>query len=174
MPNICWWTITFYNPTKELREYLRDISKNKNASIEEFVCPMPPDIKASTLPGSWSDAWYNWSCNNRGSKRWTYDHYIQEDKDDEIEITFSTAWSPIDDSILEKLSRYCDSLEYSYDEPWMCFSWTRYACNWEITESEDYDDAYFWQWIICPECWCHNDPECYECDCCDHVFEEVD
>lgn len=108
MPNICWWTITFYNPSKELREYLRDISKNKNASIEEFVCPMLPDIKASTLPNSWSDAWYNWSCKNRGSKWGTYDHYIQEDKDDEIEITFSTAWSPIKDEILEKLSRHCD------------------------------------------------------------------
>lgn len=174
MPNICWWTITFYNPSKELREHLRYANKNSTPSIEEFVCTMPPEIKATTLPDSWSDEWYDWSCKNRGSKRWTYDHYIQEDDDEHIEILFSTAWSPINDSILEKLSEHCDSLEYSYDEPWMWFSWTRYACNWEITESEDYDDAYFWQAVICPECWCHNGPEDEECGSCDFIFSEAD
>lgn len=173
MPNICWWTITFYNPSKELREYLRDISKNKNASIEEFVCPMPPDIKTSTLPNSWSDAWHDWSCKNRGSKWGTYDHYIQEDKDDEIEITFSTAWSPIKDEILEKLSQHCDSLEYYFEEPWMNFSGERFAQDWEITESEDYEDAYFWDGVICTECWCINDPERYECQSCELIFSEA-
>lgn len=103
----------------------------------------------------------------------TYDHYIQEDKDDEIEITFSTAWSPIDDSILEKLSRHCDSLEYYFEEPWMNFSGERFAQDWEITESEDYEDACFWDGVICPECWCINDHERYECQSCELVFSEV-
>lgn len=97
----------------------------------------------------------------------TYDHYIQEDKDDEIEITFSTAWSSIKDEILEKLSRHCDSLEYYFEEPWMNFSGERFAQDWEITESEDYDDAYFWDWVICPE------PERYECQSCELIFSEA-
>ena len=173
MPNICWWTITFYGPSKKLREYLRSMNKSKNALIEEFVCPMPPNIKASTLPNSWSDAWYDWSCKNRGSKWGTYDHYIQEDNNKHIEITFSTARSPINDSILEKLSKHCKYLTYTFNEPWMNFSGERTACNWEITESEDYDDAYFWDGIICPECWYISDPENYKCDCCELVFSEA-
>lgn len=134
---------------------------------------MPPDIKASTLPNSLSDAWYDWSCKNRGSKWGTYGHYIQEDKNSNIEITFSTAWSPIKNEILKKLSKHCEYLTYAYDETWMNFSGKRTARNWEITESEDYEDAYFWNGVICPECWCVNDPENCECDSCEHVFEEA-
>ena len=172
MPNICWWTIKFYGPSKELREHLRYANKNSTPSIEEFVCPMPPEIKATTLPNSWSDDWYERSCKNRGSKRWTYDHYIQEDDDEHIEITFSTAWSPINDEILEKLSKHCESLTYNFDEIWMWFSWVRSVQDWGFTEYKDYEDGYYGKAVICLECWCHNGPEDYECGSCEYVLQE--
>lgn len=115
MANYCSGTITFVQPTTKLRNFLYKIN-GKDKPLESFVCPMPKKIKDNVNSNGKDDAWYYWSIQNWGTKWWTFDLHIHRDRDKNITVYFTTAWSPIKDDIIAELSKHCSSLLYEFDE----------------------------------------------------------
>jgi len=67
--------------------------------------------------------WYTWCCNNWGTKWDTCEECIDVNEEDEIEVTFETAWNPatlIYDHLIETYPKL--SISWFYDEPGMEFA----------------------------------------------------
>lgn len=58
-----------------------------------------------------ADNWYDWCCNNWGTKWGCYDNEV-----DGGLYTFTTAWGPIADHIIKKLMEDIPSFNYSFEE----------------------------------------------------------
>jgi hypothetical protein len=80
--------------------------------------PMPKEVAQS-------EAWYNWSVNNWGTK-WDI-YYVGFDcvdkADDSYTYSFTTAWSPPERWLEHVVKQFPDLIfEISYYEPGMCFA----------------------------------------------------
>jgi len=64
------------------------------------------------------DRWYNWRCQHWDTKWDAYDLEILDDDEEQLEVTFNTAWSP-PEAICERIREdYPDvSVSWFYDEP---------------------------------------------------------
>lgn len=98
--------------------------------------------------------WYNWRIQNRWSKWGLCEcEAFPTWFGDELELQFWTAWSP-QIPVFKKLSKkYHCSVSYDYDEPWCWFSGSCKWVDWEEMYREEYDDAYYWEWVVCSKCW---------------------
>ena len=102
--------------------------------------------------------WYDWNCEHWWNKRGMCEagvDSINHWRDwYEVQINFRTARSPYSEEFIAKVSAKRNSpVYYEYNEPWMNFSWRMWAENWEITQSEQFDDAFYWEWLRCENCW---------------------
>ena len=70
--------------------------------------------------GKNDDRWYHWCIENWGTKWDCSELCVEYLDDDQLELTFSTAWSP-PEGIIEKLREKYPDLSFScfYDEPGM-------------------------------------------------------
>ena len=69
--------------------------------------------------GKTDDRWYDWQINNWGTK-WEPADISVEQCDEELELTFNTAWSPPEDICRAIREKYPDiSVSWFYDEPGM-------------------------------------------------------
>ena len=69
--------------------------------------------------GKQDDRWYNWRCQNWGTKWDAYSMEIDEvDMPNGFEVTFETAWSPPEEVCYAIKEQYDDlSISWFYDEP---------------------------------------------------------
>ena len=62
-----------------------------------------------------ADNWYDWALNNWGTKWGCYEGDFNED-DEKAHYSFSTAWSPVRDSIMYELLKEIPDMHYEWEE----------------------------------------------------------
>ena len=106
-----------------------EIKKGAEINIEDFTngdepggyenvmgryVPKDQKIRNMLVIKYGSDNWYDWSCAWWGTKWNAYDVEICEDKENYLQVDFTTAWdSPRE--VAEKLSKYCKKHNLSLD-----------------------------------------------------------
>ena len=146
MPNWCYNRVNVYgdSDTVDQVKEIYEIFENNNDPFHK-IFPIPdfknipnekgelPKLEQMKNPdgsvlwetynfpdGKNDDRWYHWCVENWGTK-WDCSELCVEYADDEqLELTFSTAWSP-PEGIIEKLREKYPDLTFScfYDEPGM-------------------------------------------------------
>jgi hypothetical protein len=109
MPNWCENNLTFSGDEEVIKriknwydEYQQ--SGKMDVGLFEFFYPMPKELELTTSPSPernqtliekyGSDNWYDWRCNNWGTK-WDVSEIIIEDKDEDfLWLSFNTPWCP--------------------------------------------------------------------------------
>jgi hypothetical protein len=132
MPNWCYNFLTIQAPSAELlQEFWSKAEKDgeETFSLKHWF-PIPEDQE---------NDWYNWCCENWGTK-WDVDGAdITHDSDESITINFNTAWaSP--KAFFRKISKDFPELNFiiSFDEPG-CDSFGFYEIqDGDIVDSEEY------------------------------------
>ena len=141
MPNWCYNRVSVYSENTKDMDELFDIFNNENP----FNALIPSPVWSETpnedgeLPvleehkdadgkvlftthkfpksGKTDDRWYDWQIQNWGTK-WEPTDLSVEQCDEELEITFNTAWSPPEDICRAIRNKYPDvSVSWFYDEP---------------------------------------------------------
>ena len=145
MPNWCYNRITIYGDSeteaklKEIEEIFESrepfneiypIPDFKNIPNEKGELPIEEVHKndegkvmwaTSNFPdGTNDDRWYHWCIANWGTKWDACDISIDYDDSEQLELEFSTAWSPPEGVMQELKDRYPDlGFTCFYDEPGM-------------------------------------------------------
>ena len=143
MPNWCYNRVSVYSENTKDMDELFDIFNNENP----FNALIPSPVWSETpnedgeLPvleehkdadgkvlftthkfpksGKTDDRWYDWQIQNWGTK-WEPADISVEQCDEELELTFNTAWSPPEDICRAIRNKYPDiSVSWFYDEPGM-------------------------------------------------------
>jgi len=143
MPNWCYNRVSIYSENIDQVTELFDIFNNPepfNALIpspkwsetpnEDGELPVLEEHKDSDgkvlftthkfpKSGKTDDRWYDWQIQNWGTK-WEPTDISVEQCDEELELTFNTAWSPPEDICRAIRNKYPDiSVSWFYDEPGM-------------------------------------------------------
>jgi len=126
MPNHVYNSISV---EEKYADRLRDIAE---VGLCRYYFPMPEELKGTNSPPrigvgkndnitqekydylkeKYGHAdWYGWCIANWGTKWGCYDNEV----DDGV-YTFTTAWSPVDDKIIQKLMEDIPSFQYSFEE----------------------------------------------------------
>jgi len=126
MPNHCFNKIEIYG--KEASKIASKIESEETPFDFTKIFPEPDYDKVEvfstfgekTKPVTKDQAWWDWRVQNWGTKWNSYDCEVIEMDDEQVEYTFSTAWSP-PEGVIEKLrEQYPDvSITAFYDEPGM-------------------------------------------------------
>tara|TARA_R100000654_G_C2686835_1_gene127978 strand:+ start:964 stop:1641 length:678 start_codon:yes stop_codon:yes gene_type:complete len=141
MPNHCYTRISISNPTKKQEEILKQIKLD--GGLCRYYKPFPKELDGivngnTTINGKsvryWRDVdgknvaipekeltklkekygatnWYDWCLNNWGTKWGCYDFGIDDDV-----IMFTSAWSPIGETIIQMFAKDFPSFHYEYEE----------------------------------------------------------
>ena len=143
MPNWCYNRVSMYSENIDQVTELFDIFNNPepfNALIpspkwsetpnEDGELPVLEEHKDSDgkvlftthkfpKSGKTDDRWYDWQINNWGTK-WEPTDISVEQCDEELELTFNTAWSPPEDICRAIRNKYPDvTVSWFFDEPGM-------------------------------------------------------
>ena len=184
MPNYCTNNLTVTGDAKEIKRFHEAITAGELQDHEDFhildnLFPTPKELKDTTkgyygegtekqlqmeamqkanLEKFGAPDWYEWNCKNYGSKWSDFDGVIGQVSDNEINLTFMSAWSPIGEGI-RNVSKQFPTLDFvlSYDEGGMAFCGGYAFRNGEImadiegeypsmtveqSENEEYDEFY--------------------------------
>ena len=146
MPNWCYNRVNVYgdSDTVDQVKEIYEIFENSKTPFND-IFPMPdfktipnengelPKLEQMKNPdgsilwetynfpdGKNDDRWYHWCVENWGTKWDVSELNIEYLDDEQLELTFSTAWSP-PEGIIEKLREKYPDLSFScfYDEPGM-------------------------------------------------------
>ena len=143
MPNWCYNRVSIYSENIDQVTELFDIFNNPepfNALIpspkwsetpnEDGELPVLEEHKDSDgkvlftthkfpKSGKTDDRWYDWQIQNWGTK-WEPTDISVEQCDEELELTFNTAWSPPEDICRAIRNKYPDvTVSWFFDEPGM-------------------------------------------------------
>jgi hypothetical protein len=125
MPNWCYTSLTVTGDTQEVSRFVKGIKTRQeeigadNPSILDTYFPTPQELHitegfvgeekqkeldvlyAANTEKFGHRSWYDWNCENWGSKWHDCNTYIQDDSEDlnEVVFSFETAWSPISQGI---------------------------------------------------------------------------
>ena len=184
MPNYCTNNLTVTGDAKEIKRFHEAITAGELQAHEHFrildnLFPTPKELKDTTkghygegtekqikqeemnkanIKKFGSPDWYDWNCENYGSKWSDFDGVFGQVSDNEINATFMSAWSPIGEGI-RNVSKQFPTLDFvlSYDEGGMAFCGGYAFRNGEIfadiegeypsmtveqSENEEYDEFY--------------------------------
>lgn len=108
MPNHCYTRISISDPTKKQKEILKKIEKAEG--LCRYYKPMPKELEGTKADGK-QYSWYEWCCDNWGTKWGCYDFYIDDDV-----IAFTSAWSPIGENIIQMFAKDFPNFHYEYEE----------------------------------------------------------
>ena len=134
MPNHCYTRISISDPTKKQKEILKKIEKAEG--LCRYYKPMPTELEGTSAPAD-KPNWYDWCCQNWGTKWGCYDFEIDDDV-----ISFTSAWSPIGDNIIQMFAKDFPSFNYEWEEEQEYGSEMDYE-NGECIMQKDYDEP---QW----------------------------
>lgn len=141
MPNHCFNTLTI--TSNEIENVKKFYSENLN--VEEEFCHLSFN-KSIPIPEDEKSNWYNWNCENWGTKWDAYEIEIN-DNDNSIEYYFQTAWSPPTpwlDTVAKKYTNIEFRLEYN--EPGCDFGGIITYNNGELTQDDQYNISdYNWE-----------------------------
>ena len=183
MPNHCTNHLTVSGDAKEIKRFHEAITAGERQDHEQFrildnLFPTPQELR-ETVKGFSANGgqnpenaekqkanmekfgvpdWYEWNCKNYGSKWSDYDGVFGQVSDNEINMVFVSAWSPIGEGI-RNVSEQFPTLDFilAYDEGGMAFCGGYAIRNGEIiadlegeypsmtveqSENEEYDEFY--------------------------------
>jgi len=183
MPNHCINYLTVSGDAKEIKRFHEAITAGELQDHEQFrildnLLPTPQElcntVKGYSTSGEQNAAneekrkanlekfgvpdWYEWNCKNYGSKWSDFDGGFGAITDNEINMTFVSAWSPVGEGI-RNVSKQFPTLDFvlSYDEGGMAFCGGYAIRNGEFfadiegeypsmteeqSENEEYDEFY--------------------------------
>jgi len=134
MPNYCYNNLEIYADDQTIARIINYIRSSESDFDFENIIPMPE---------SEAENWYDWRCENWGTK-W---NAMEVEIDYDI-ISFSTAWSP-SSPIIAKLAAIFPEAEfwYTFEEPGCCFAGAaRYKNGELIYELDgDYESNPLWE-----------------------------
>ena len=124
MPNYCYNTLEIHADDEVITRILEYIRGSESDFDFEKILPIPADKK---------DNWYNWCCENWGTK-W---NAMEVEVDFGI-VTFSTAWAP-SSPIIAKLAALFPEAEFwfQYEECGCCFAGARLYRSGELVYELD-------------------------------------
>ena len=105
MPNWCDNQVTITGPNSVIDKIEKIVKEEKNGNgLLNFFHPMPKELDGTTSPSSSADKpqpmvegfdnWYDWRCENWGTKWEVNEFYGVDRQGDTISFGFSSAWSP--------------------------------------------------------------------------------
>ena len=107
MPNWCDNQITITGPSSvidKIEKIVREDDSHENNGLLNFFRPMPKELEGTTSPSSSADKpqpmiegfdnWYDWRCENWGTKWEVCEFYGVDRQGDTISFGFSSAWAP--------------------------------------------------------------------------------
>ena len=107
MPNWCDNQITITGPNSvidKIEKIVKEDDSHENNGLLNFFRPMPKQLEGTTSPGSSAkkpqpmvegfDNWYDWRCENWGTKWEVCEFYGVDRQGDTISFGFSSAWAP--------------------------------------------------------------------------------
>ncbi len=99
------------SPTRVVteKEYAKQMKENETAKHKSY--PITKERRKYLLCNYGYDNWYDWAYTNWGTKWGCYDNEY-----DDGTYRFTSAWGPVDDSILERLTKDIPTFDYSYEE----------------------------------------------------------
>lgn len=133
MPNWAYSTLDIHGETSELKKF-KEFAKSSDGerdSLFDFnkFIPMPKELRTTTKGSNHvenqeyirrfgADNWYDWSCDNWGTKWNACDVYADDNEEGRLFYTFETAWSRISDKLWEAIKNKFPTLvfEFSCDE----------------------------------------------------------
>lgn len=156
MANYCASRLVVSGDPAEIKKF-----KEKAASGEEVFdiapfAPVPEELAAESAPQYDEEKatqfterygapdWYSWSVKNWGTSRRPHESVLTNDEEDSLEYEYMTAWSPIGDSMLLRLSLDYPGLHFEmmYAEQSSGFWGMRTFANGEEYESRDGEVSY--------------------------------
>ena len=183
MPNYCTNNLHVGGDAKEIKRFHEAITAGERQDHEQFrildnLFPTPQELR-ETVKGFSANGgqnpenaekqkanmekfgvpdWYEWNCKNYGSKWSDFDGVFGQVSDNEINMVFVSAWSPIGEGI-RNVSEQFPTLDFilAYDEGGMAFCGGYAIRNGEIiadlegeypsmtveqSENEEYDEFY--------------------------------
>ena len=183
MPNHCTNYLTVSGDVKEIKRFHEAITAGEQQDHEQFrildnLFPTPQELR-NTVKGFSANGgqnpeneerrkaniekfgapdWYDWNCKNYGSKWSDFDGVFGQVSDNELNMVFVSAWSPIGEGI-RNVSEQFPTLDFilAYDEGGMAFCGGYAIRNGEIiadiegeypsmtveqSENEEYDEFY--------------------------------
>ena len=183
MPNHCTNHLTVSGDAKEIKRFHEAITAGEQQDHEQFrildnLFPTPQELR-ETVKGFSANGgqnpeneerrkaniekfgvadWYDWNCENYGSKWSDFDGVFGQVSDNELNMVFVSAWSPIGEGI-RNVSEQFPTLDFilAYDEGGMAFCGGYAIRNGEIiadlegeypsmtveqSENEEYDEFY--------------------------------
>jgi len=116
------------------KEYKAQEKKRKTEKIWNAGITLPMSNEFKSKYGD--DDWYNWALNNWGTK---WGCYESETDPDGKTLRFTTAWSPLDMSILEEFAKLVPNFLYSYEEETGWGGWMDFEDG-ECTQFREYTE----------------------------------
>ena len=112
---------------KQIKEF-KDKVKLIESEFMNNLYPMPKELEDTKSPSD-KPNWYDWRCNNWGTK-WDVDACLEYDEEDVLEYSFDSAWAP-PTAFLEKVSKDFPLLKFvlKYEEEGVGFIGRAIACN---------------------------------------------
>ena len=105
MPNWCDNQVTITGPNSVIDKIEKIVNEEKDGDgLLNFMSQMPKELDGTTSPSSSADKpqpmvegfdnWYDWRCENWGTKWEVNEFYGVDRQGDTISFGFSSAWSP--------------------------------------------------------------------------------
>jgi len=117
MPNHCYNRLTITSDNHGLLIQMRDAALMEEEKLLEFLCPFTAETNHE-----WD---YGWCVQNWGTKWDIFDVDVVSLVDNELEMCFTTAWSPPVKALQHGAKRYGFDFELTYKEEGMMFTgWT--------------------------------------------------
>ena len=113
MPNHCYNRLTVTTDNHGLLIQMRDAALMEDEKLLEILCPFTKETDYKYD--------YDWCVENWGTKWDIFDVDVISLVDDELELCFSTAWSPPVEAIRHGSDRYGFDFELTYKEEGMMF-----------------------------------------------------
>lgn len=126
-------------------EYDKQMDRNKRNKFKSY--PLTIDKQKMLLDLYGSDNWYDWAIKNWGTKWGCYDNEY-----DDSTYRFTSAWGPVDESIIDMFVKDIPTFDYYYEEE------QGWGAEYEVVDGElintlewetpdweatDHDDIYF-------------------------------
>jgi hypothetical protein len=92
MPNWCNNSLTISHKDADTLDNLMAQVRAGDGDLFQYIKPMPEELRDTTSPSD-SPNWYDWCCNNWGTK-WDACNVDYEEYDGIVTFAFDTAWSP--------------------------------------------------------------------------------
>ena len=110
-------------------EYIKQMKANETAKHKTY--PITEERSKYLTDKYGFNNWYDWAYHNWGTKWGCYDNEY-----DDGTYRFTSAWGPVDDSILERFAKDIPTFSYSYEEE------TGWGGQFEMEDGEIVDSTF--------------------------------